>query len=100
LALGVLAFVVGLVLVVVMAFTVVLMPVSLLALVAVGVVAVMVGWSALGIALGTRVARALGGGRATPWTLRLAVAARRVRRRGGARPARAPPGWARSRARR
>jgi len=72
LALGVLAFVVGLVLVVVMAFTVVLLPVSALALV-VGVVAVMVGWSALGIALGTRVARSLAPrGRAGPWMLRLA----------------------------
>ena len=72
LALGVLAFVVGLVLVVVMAFTVVLLPVSALALV-VGVVAVMVGWSALGIALGTRVARSFAPpGGAGPWALRFA----------------------------
>lgn len=55
-ALGTLAFVVGLVLVVVMAFTVVLIPVSLLGLV-VGMVALLVGWSSVGIALGTSLAR-------------------------------------------
>jgi hypothetical protein len=54
-ALGALAFVVGSVLLVVMAFTVVLIPVSLAGLV-VGLVTLMVGWSAVGIALGTGLA--------------------------------------------
>ena len=74
-ALGTLAFVVGMVLLVVMAFTVVLIPVSLVGLVA-GVVALLVGWSAVGIALGTSLARRgrhVGGGR-SGWRERLAVA--------------------------
>jgi cytoskeletal protein CcmA (bactofilin family) len=72
-ALGALAFLVGLVLLVVMAFTVVLIPVSLVGL-AVGLVALMVGWSSVGIALGTSLAARLGGGRSGPWRERLAVA--------------------------
>ena len=55
-ALGVLAVVVGLALLVVMAFTVVLIPISLMGLV-LGFVAVLVGWSAVGIALGTGLAQ-------------------------------------------
>lgn len=74
-ALGTLAFVVGLVLVVVMAFTVVLIPVSLVGLVA-GMVALLVGWSAVGIALGTSLARRWRGaaGSRSGWRERLALA--------------------------
>lgn len=74
-AVGTLAFVVGLVLVVVMAFTVVLIPVSLIGLVA-GMVALLVGWSSVGIALGTGLARRWRGAAAGQpgWRERLAVA--------------------------
>lgn len=73
-ALGTLAFVVGLVLVVVMAFTVVLIPVSLVGLV-VGFLALLMGWSALGIALGSALAeRRFGSAAGSGWGQRLAVA--------------------------
>ena len=74
-ALGTLAFVVGGVLLVVMAFTVVLIPVSLVGLVA-GLVALLAGWSAVGIALGTSLARRwrrVAGSR-SGWRERLALA--------------------------